>query len=606
MTTINRFFIVLLMFEMVRCQTVILLEYKQNDSTTMCTKGLVNGIDELFFKCKATYSQQQSKRQARFLTKNNSDDSFKLLKNYNINTDCNGEMPSCKKITNDVVEIKVSMKAMTQYSGAQIKCETSSAEETISESTVQVFPLIEDSKSAKGNLRINGKEIYFDGNEGYAHITSSLVSLEFMCNSSLVPCVIDVLEDDSKQVVKGINRVIYEREFKEPHELHFQIKYASCRLDTGYNSLSCKLKIEPPILQEKDESIFLSLTLLLTAATLIIIILILLKLRCSLKKYFNQILTWIFKYRSTNDPDSDDATPLYSAIKYHVLNTGVSSEESESCMHNQIPADFKAISELQLTDLPVGYQDKDLFKLIKTIADLTVMVSVKDRGNTMSNFTGFVGNVVKYETKDQKPCPCNKCDLRNPHPMKWGKIFVYTSTCPALINCNAKSIQCQLSFQTPTEVIKTIYGYEIGESDIKTSKCKLKCVTCDVKLLDKLIGIKQRLLNINAKINEKFKYPKANLQLSKDERRITIIVSHIHGPEKYVSFGLWMKRKVMHEMNGNIELTKYIYNAKTLPGCAGAYVYILGRDHGGWLFQHHHIGIDKDGLGHSGHGIDLV
>ncbi|CAL1526611.1 unnamed protein product [Lymnaea stagnalis] len=262
--------------------------------------------------------------------------------------------------------------------------------------------------------------------------------------------------------------------------------------------------------------------------------------------------------------------------------------------------DFMSKKELTLSDLPEHMQNEDVFDLIKTTADLTVMVTFSDDSDTLKKMgTGWIGHILQYTKKDKMKCTCKKC--RKSPNYDWGKITVYTSTDVVPNNSNGKQVVCSIFIDDDEDNVLHLQGCEV---EAKFHKCRIKFKTCNAELLKKLNKLRQKVTELTYKINTKYKDLNDGSLISDDDERLVIIISYIHGMNRRVSLGSWSHRSAKIDKKNNIEITKYIYTAPTCLGSTGAYVYILGRAHCGWLYQHYHVGVNALNQGFCGYGID--
>ncbi|XP_059160764.1 uncharacterized protein LOC131944242 [Physella acuta] len=158
-----------------------------------------------------------------------------------------------------------------------------------------------------------------------------------------------------------------------------------------------------------------------------------------------------------NDPDEQNSTLNEEDVSIYFRGT----HEVQECLEGQGEADlhtfnssctknpghtqFIPVKTLTLRHFPSGYQDNDLFDLIKAMSDVTVRLAVRftslerpefisgttdpypfydSRGkDTLRTGTGRVDHVDRYsEETHNMTCPCPEC-VDSPHPAKCGGRF---------------------------------------------------------------------------------------------------------------------------------------------------------------------------------------
>ncbi|CAL1532943.1 unnamed protein product [Lymnaea stagnalis] len=273
----------------------------------------------------------------------------------------------------------------------------------------------------------------------------------------------------------------------------------------------------------------------------------------------------------------------------------------ETCTKNSGHAAFISIKDFKMSDLPDAYQKSDIYKFIKTMVDLTVLLTAKCTSSKNGGHcavklgTGWISSVIEHENGQM--CPCIKCTQSFNPSSRWGEVIVCTSKYVFLNNDEAKTTKCTLFYNDYDSKCVTIDAYAREAVDRKSDISKLKCVTCNGDLLKQLNTILNKWNRLHKKVNRSFLD-------AREMKKLTCIVSHIHGQPKMISLGMWAKRCPMGHLNCYTELTKYTYSNATCPGSAGAYVYLQCRDNRGWLYEHFHCGVDADGNNCSGTGKD--
>jgi hypothetical protein len=85
-----------------------------------------------------------------------------------------------------------------------------------------------------------------------------------------------------------------------------------------------------------------------------------------------------------------------------------------SCGNGTDHSKYKDLSSFGFDDLPVNYQHEEMFNLVKSLADLTVMIQLpcSDNPERFWQGTGKVDDVFIYTGKDRQ-CPCLECKKNN-------------------------------------------------------------------------------------------------------------------------------------------------------------------------------------------------
>ncbi|XP_055866126.1 uncharacterized protein LOC106074062 isoform X4 [Biomphalaria glabrata] len=266
------------------------------------------------------------------------------------------------------------------------------------------------------------------------------------------------------------------------------------------------------------------------------------------------------------------------------------------CKKNPDHSQFITVETFNLKHLPEGLQDSDLHELIKVIADLTVRVDVKmtsldrpefwpetTRPYPFSNMsekrnlrTG--SGRVKYVNKFQDgvrqdggygrtaytKCWCRKCEGSNSPSNVWWEFDVHIATQVVFDDIEANHTTLRLFYDRDDSVDKvSVDKVSVDFVNIKYDVCRLKCVTCDKTLGNKMMEMYKHFKNVWEKVYKKYFD-------SRSPHKLTFIVSHPHGCSKQVSVGQWKDRL---EVGGR---SKFTYTTCTCPGSSGAQVYCLG------------------------------
>ncbi|XP_059139242.1 uncharacterized protein LOC131927552 [Physella acuta] len=265
------------------------------------------------------------------------------------------------------------------------------------------------------------------------------------------------------------------------------------------------------------------------------------------------------------------------------------------CKKNPGHTNFIPINDFVIDNLPVYYQDNDLFEVIKTIADLTVMLSVRYtsqnrpeffpnttipypfydvRGKTMLKFgTGMVSKVLKCDGKS-KTCPRHQGDsVRSCE--SWWEIEVETAAHVVFDKDEAQCTTCTVDFNCRDSPLVTLDAIDVTNSDVQHDSCRMKCVTHDMKLGEKLLKKLQKFKTLRRKVSNRF--------YLNDRENLAIIVSHPHGCHKHVSIGRWITKE-----HTESHRSRYVYDTPTCTGSSGAHVYIPSKTV--FWFSHIHNG----------------
>ncbi|KAH9495357.1 hypothetical protein Btru_017545 [Bulinus truncatus] len=281
------------------------------------------------------------------------------------------------------------------------------------------------------------------------------------------------------------------------------------------------------------------------------------------------------------------------------------------CAKNPDHTTFVPVDEFDIHRLPERYRDQDLVDLINATCDVTVRVAVNHTSDARPEFypdtkvkypffdyigkkmmrtgTGRVWDVRQLTEEDGVPCPCRACRESDTPTTKWGQINVITATHVVFDVGEARSSTCRLGFNSKDSAYIEVEGIGRDGSDIFDDRYLLTCVTHDAALLESLRLSVDRYNDLCFRVYKKFYH-------TKDEDKLTIIVSHPHGCSKQISIGEWTRK---YEVRRGT--TKYSYTACTCPGSSGAPVYTLGRSGWRWMYSHVHSGagaeVNFSGLG---------
>ncbi|XP_055895046.1 uncharacterized protein LOC106074386 isoform X1 [Biomphalaria glabrata] len=268
------------------------------------------------------------------------------------------------------------------------------------------------------------------------------------------------------------------------------------------------------------------------------------------------------------------------------------------CKKNPGHKQFIPVDKFSLKHLPEGYQDNDLYELIKVIADLTVRVDVKmispqrpkfwphtnqlypfynmntrnlrtgsGRVWIVNRFQDGVKEDVGIGSTDYKNCRCRECQDTDSPSNVWWEFDVFTATHVVYDDTEASHATVRFFYDREDSPVVSVKNIIVNNASIEDDWCMLKCVTCDKGLGDKLMKIWKTF----DKVWEQVRYKYFS---TRDTHRLNFIVSHPHGCCKQISIGQW-KDKL--ETNSR---TKFTYNTCTCPGSSGAHVQCVGYSEG--------------------------
>ncbi|KAK6973513.1 hypothetical protein BgiMline_024734, partial [Biomphalaria glabrata] len=232
------------------------------------------------------------------------------------------------------------------------------------------------------------------------------------------------------------------------------------------------------------------------------------------------------------------------------------------CEKNTDHSLFKDLGSLSVEHLPKSYQQEDILALIKSVADLAVVIHVPvlNQAGLYWQGTGRVEDAFIF--KENTICQCKKCQLSGNPSKAWGKVQIVTSTKLPTACRYVDNIKCTLFHddEGKTENLAYLFGdaYIFNEGGV----CKFYCYTCDMDLLNKLDAY---LDTFESKWTSAFvKYFET---VKSAEERLLVMICHPHGCKKYVSIGKWCKLRPSVK-----------FEAASCPGCEGSFLLIPNFD----------------------------
>ncbi|KAK6979017.1 hypothetical protein BgiMline_019967 [Biomphalaria glabrata] len=254
------------------------------------------------------------------------------------------------------------------------------------------------------------------------------------------------------------------------------------------------------------------------------------------------------------------------------------------CKKNPDHLQFIPVHQFNLDHLPESH--RDLYDLIKAVADLTVRISVKmvserrpqfwpntelpyclsDKRGSKDLRTGS-GSVIGVVKNEDEQCSCADCKCLNRVRNSW-KIKILTATHVVFDDNEASETRVRLFFDSEDSP-KVIFD-RVNLINVSTDMdiCRLDYSTCDDSLVDKLDHMCKRYTDVRKKVFDKY-------NATRDEDKLMFIVSHPHGCSKRISIGRWNdKKSILHLGNKN----QFTYTTCTCPGSSGASVHCAGYD----------------------------
>ncbi|XP_055898887.1 uncharacterized protein LOC129928446 [Biomphalaria glabrata] len=276
-----------------------------------------------------------------------------------------------------------------------------------------------------------------------------------------------------------------------------------------------------------------------------------------------------------------------------------------TCKKNPGHTSFTPILLFSLEHLPESHQDLNVYNLIKAQSDLTVRVHVdmisphrptfwpgtdksypghNTRGEATNSLTGsgVISAVVQFtdtfytyiDTPWKMQCWCSSCEVSGSPSNVWWEFEVLTAAHVVFDQHEAEHTVLRLFYDAEDSPKVTVDKVKVQVVNIRRDFCKLKGITCDQNLAEKLMHHWENFLYFWEKVNKKYKR-------SRDIFRLTIIVSHPHGCSKQVSVGHWKKKVKLDRKN----FTKFAYTTSTCPGSSGALVHCVGYSRAWWWDQ---------------------
>ncbi|CAL1533084.1 unnamed protein product, partial [Lymnaea stagnalis] len=248
----------------------------------------------------------------------------------------------------------------------------------------------------------------------------------------------------------------------------------------------------------------------------------------------------------------DDSSPYEEDVVYGPEAN--LQEHYDNCRKNPTHEKFIPITLFGPQHLPPHYHKKSMFELVKALADLTVRLTVtnvssnrpetfnetpyprfKNRGQKgfPSYGTGRVVQVKKYTVTDGQPCPCLNCK-QSSAVQEWSQIRITTATHVVFDDEEAQYTNVRWGYDSDSSQEISFCGLS-AQGDMEGDVCNLYCVTHDLDFADSLAAIVANYKTLSQKVFKKY-------ESTKEEEKLTIIISHPHGCPKQVSIGQWTHR----------------------------------------------------------------
>ncbi|CAL1531153.1 unnamed protein product [Lymnaea stagnalis] len=289
-----------------------LLPYRQEDSDTNCTHGLISDIDTVVFKAELDYSQDVNFKYIYCQRKTTTDQDFIFLKDIVVNSSVI-DQSTWEQIGKHDVKITVRVKANKLSSRARIRCVllSSNYQEIISDE--QIFPEIRDTTDINSRLLINGEEIKTP-HMCVTRATGTDIVVIFECDSQVLPCLIEITATDLMVPLFGKGYVIHTS--RRP-VLNITIKYASCTLKGQVNTIKCSINLDDSSSNKETDINVLNKALFGIIAIMATVIIVLIALLLRKGKWQRHVMVPRFMncIRKMKSVDSNDDNDMEEEIE---------------------------------------------------------------------------------------------------------------------------------------------------------------------------------------------------------------------------------------------------------------------------------------------------
>ncbi|CAL1535054.1 unnamed protein product [Lymnaea stagnalis] len=225
-------------------QKITIKDFSYKHSNKSCTNVLINDIDVVEFTCLVDYSEAPDVNYVIFQTKKTNETRFIFLTDCNIQEGCkDSQTAHGRQIGKDTIEITVRVIAKSSLSGAKLRGLLYTPDNKATTSSEVIFPNIKDLNDAEGKLIINGNTIT-QSTQCQEVITRPELNVLFVCESQVLPCLIEISTDGSIKRCQGRGNCTWNKDYPSQSEVYVLIKYAVCNLNGISKSVSCRLNFE--------------------------------------------------------------------------------------------------------------------------------------------------------------------------------------------------------------------------------------------------------------------------------------------------------------------------------------------------------------------------
>ncbi|BFZ24055.1 hypothetical protein BsWGS_27094 [Bradybaena similaris] len=268
------------------------------------------------------------------------------------------------------------------------------------------------------------------------------------------------------------------------------------------------------------------------------------------------------------------------------------------CQRNPGHQNFFPVDNFSLDNLPLFYRKNDIMKLIKTMSDLTVRVSVRyvseerpetvpgtdipypwyrNRGSNQLRVGS--GCVTRVELFEEGECQCEECESSGSAKEGCAHVIIRTGAHLVYNEHEVEHTTCHLFFDSGESPdvcsgAMALRGLWSEEHEPEKDAIELVYMTHDLEFAGRfssLIDNYWQLLEDCNEFSDVFSRKKHGIDNPCPEPPLHIVVSHPHGCAKHVSIGYCGSHG-----NTNTEENQCPYNSITCPGSSGAPVVALG------------------------------
>ncbi|BFZ25542.1 hypothetical protein BsWGS_28581 [Bradybaena similaris] len=210
-----------------------------------------------------------------------------------------------------------------------------------------------------------------------------------------------------------------------------------------------------------------------------------------------------------------------------------------SCAQNPGHKSFIPVTEFRTEHLPAEYQDEDIVKCVKALADLTVRVRVKKvsenrlegdkfysvRGKQFER-TGSGSVIGVLFVREAGACSCWDCRRMNQRQNVVARVFIHTARHVVFDASEAADTLVDLFYDNDSNCtnVRSLKGSKIVSSSEEKDECVFECPTHDRELAEKL----KRMLD---------DYQHYQQAVSRTLLPRGSQLSHPYGNSEHISFG---------------------------------------------------------------------